>query len=293
MEGESVEGVQKRENNTQIDQGERGKGPELMSEKKLVIIGLEHTRKMEDLQGILPKLEDFSNGNVENKCVLIEGVEPLMKAKEEFAKDPNQKMEDLLPRYGEQAAIAYMFLKHSIKVESWDMSFEEQLETARQKFGSEYTSIWFLSQAFIHLKRNNLPLTVDSAINFLHEQIGIDGEKLLELLGLNSWQDLDGLIRNKLGYGLEKLSSDEGTYKRFTRLADPTMTEEEIKSLSPSEQAVAKIPRSMGELRDSLAIDKVSRSLSGYSDVLVICGRIHAEEWRKSGKLPNVNLAIN
>jgi len=252
--------------------------------KKVIVVGLNHTRNLEDCGSVLEKFNEFlSRKNVPegDKYVLVEGVEFVEIARKELEKDPLQTPEQIINRYGEQALIAYLALKSGIKVESWDMSFREQLKQASERFGTENTAVWFLSQSFIHLRNQGLDLTIENAINQVSQQVGIPPEELKRLTNLEDEDEVKRNIESRLGYSLEDISSNEETYRRFSRLADPTLTEEELKNLSEEERAIIQIPREMGRIRDEHALRKIEELLSTNRDreVFVTCGKVHAEEW--------------
>jgi len=259
--------------------------------KKLIVVGLNHTRDLEDRRSVLERFNEFLSEKdlpEEDKCVLVEGVEFVEIAKKELEKDPHQTPEQIINRYGEQALIAYSALKSGIKVESWDMSFREQLKQASERFGTENTAVWFLSQSFILLRNQCLDLTIENAINQVSQQVGIPPEELKRLTNLEDEDEVKRNIESRLGYRLEDISSNEKIYRRFSRLADPTITEEELKHFSEEERAIVQIPREVGRIRDEHALGMIKKLLLTNREVFVTCGRVHAEEWGKMEEWKNL-----
>jgi hypothetical protein len=258
--------------------------------KRLIIAGFDHTTKYEDYKPALDMFNGWLESNKNNKIlVIVEGTESKDVA-EKLVQD-NREMDEreIVNSHGEQVAIAYLALRNGVKTECWDLSFMEQMSEISENFGRDNTLLWFLSQSFIHLRIEQKNLDLDNVKKMIESRVGVSSKDLENIMGTLTKEMVDRLLNDKLGYDTDKINSTDLIYKKFSRLSDPTLTEEELSDLSPQEQIIAKIPKLMGNIRDKLAIGYI-RTIAAdtnTTELFVSCGKTHADEWMKI--LPDIN----
>lgn len=256
--------------------------------KKIVFCGVgKHTNSLAEVSDILAVLEKFGQDKIE-KIVFSEANTGEV-ARRLFEENSTLELGAVTLRHGEQVAIAYRAMQLGIETGAWDMTFKEQLELAVDKFGAEASGLWFLSQALISMKNLGKEFTRSNVLGLIEEVTGVSADEVGRIFKgvLDDPERLLELFLEKLGYNFDQVMEDEAVQRQFTRLADPTLMEEQLGELSEGEREVARISGAIGKIRDEIGMRRIKNQAEQGKNVLVACGRTHAEHFLDEFKKPN------
>ncbi|MCS7091877.1 MAG: hypothetical protein NZM26_00805 [Patescibacteria group bacterium] len=246
----------------------------------VVISGVRHTTSLHEIDDALVALRRFvEQKGKENLVFLGEG----SAVKAGMAKDSVE----MAILGGDQQALACQAKELGVKViDSWDMSFEEQLVFVKNSFGAKNAFLWMLSQASIHLYNQGNQPNIDNFLSMMG-LFGMDKDSIVEILkdedvvnALKSNQDGDAFLKSMIGFSLSDINENDKARKDFLQVANPLNTDEEISKLSEELRDAAQVARELNKERDRRFKEKVKQYVDNpKSAVFISCGKSHVDDF--------------
>ncbi len=253
----------------------RGESPVILcykdGEKELAVVGLPHTLKLEKIDRLKHMLRekhpDLFLGGLD--IVLVEGT-PV-----DF--NENISPEHIIKEYGEQAYFASLAKEQGIKVDYWDMGFEEKFKNAAIKYDRETVLTYFSSAVLKILLENR-----SEHVNELDVVNNVEIEKLKEILKRYITPEM-----LKLGAGKTEDSDSvdeinfDNLFKKYCDKALADVTFADIVKLSdPYEKGPTnEVIRYLNSSRDEKAMKALEEAKKKYNSIFMVAGLDHVITW--------------
>ncbi len=261
----------------------------LSNGSEVIVAGIaRHTTRLDEVRNVMDSLEE---------CVKTKGKENVVFLGEGSAVSAGVTKESVKIAIfgGDQQAMARKAKELEVSaVDTWDMSLEEQLRSAKELFGAENALLWMLSQSSIHLRGQGKSINIENVLSML-DQFGVSKDKITLLLGdpnvsqaLDSNEAGDRFLQEQTGFSLQEVNTDEEKYKRLSQVAYPFNTAEDINRLPEGLKKAGKVAGGLSRERDEHFAKKVDQYSQQGKTVFVSCGGAHTDNFldilRKSEK---------
>lgn len=256
---------------------------------EVIVAGIaRHTTSLDEVRNVMDSLEE---------CVKTKGKENVIFLGEGSAVSAGITKESVEVAIfgGDQQAMARKAKELGVSaVDTWDMSFEEQIRSATELFGAENALLWMLSQSSIHLRDQGKSINIENVLAML-DQFGVSKDKIASLLGnSNVYQALDSneagdqFLQEQTGFLLQEVNTNEEKYKQLSQVAYPFNTEEDLNRLPEGLKKAGKVAGGLSQERDKHFAKKVDQYSQQGKTVFVSCGGVHNDNFldilRKSEK---------
>lgn len=247
---------------------------------EVIVAGIaKHTTSLGEVKNVMDSLEE---------CVKSKGKENVVFLGEGSAVSAGVSKEsvEIAIFGGDQQAMARKAKELEVSaVDTWDMSFEEQIGSAKEQYGAENALLWMLSQSSIHLRDQGKQVNIENVLSMLN-QFGVSKDKIASSLGdpvvahaLESNEDGDRFLQEQTGFSLEEVNTDIEKYKQLSQIAYPFNSEEDLSRLPEGLKEAGKVAGGLSQERDKYFAKKVDQYSQQGKTVFVSCGAAHADSF--------------
>lgn len=174
--------------------------------------------------------------------------------------------ETFVKQYGEQGYAALLAKKAGIPVGTWDVSDEDRLVSALQKFSLSDIVAWGTGSGIKHLLERGLKPNQDQMKRIFGSVITEKVKSALREIGYGV--DFDQIDYEKIWKEKTGTSFEETSLELADRMSSPA-----------GEQMANRVIRYMNELRDRQAIEAIVRMKKQFSNIFVTAGGSHVLTW--------------
>jgi len=249
---------------------------------EVIVAGIaKHTTNISEVKNVMDSLEE---------CVVSKGKDNVVFLGEGSAVTAGITREsvEIAIFGGDQQAMARKAIELEVSaVDTWDMSFEEQIESAKDLYGVENTLLWILSQSSIHLRDQGKQMNIKNVL-FVMDQFGVSKDKIATSLGdpntaqvLESNEAGDLFLQEHTGFSLQDVNTDIEKFNQLSQVAYPFNTEEDINRLPYGLKQAGKVASGLSQERDRFFAKKVDQYSQGGKTVFVSCGGAHVDSFVK------------
>lgn len=247
---------------------------------EVIVAGIaKHTTSLGEVKNVMDSLEE---------CVKSKGKENVVFLGEGSAVTAGVSKEsvEIAIFGGDQQAMARKAKELEVSaVDTWDMSFEEQIGSAKELYGAENALLWMLSQSSIHLRDQGKQVNIENVLSML-DQFGVSKDKIASSLGdPNVVQALENneagnrFLQEQTGFTLEEVNADQEKYKQLSQVAYPFNSEEDLSRLPEGLKEAGKVAGGLSQERDKYFAKKVDQYSQQGKTVFVSCGGAHTDNF--------------
>lgn len=247
---------------------------------EVIVAGIaKHTTSLAEVKNVMDSLEE---------CVKSKGKENVVFLGEGSAVSGGISKESVEVAIfgGDQQAMARKAKELEVSaVDSWDMSFEEQIGSAKELFGAENTLLWMLSQSSIHLRDQGKPINIENVLSML-DLFGVSKDKIASSLrdpnvaqALESNEAGDQFLQEHSGFSFQEVNTDQDKYKQLSQVAYPFNTEDNLSRLPDGLREAGKVAAGLSEERDKYFAKKVDQYAQQGKTIFVSCGGAHTDNF--------------
>jgi len=247
---------------------------------EVVVAGIaKHTTSLGEVKSVMDSLEE---------CVKSKGKENVVFLGEGSAVSAGVSKEsvEIAIFGGDQQAMARKARELDVSaVDTWDMSFGEQIGSAKEQYGAENALLWMLSQSSIHLRDQGKQVNIENILSML-DQFGVSKDKIASSLGdpavaqaLESNEDGDRFLQEQTGFTFEEVNTEQEKYKQLSQVAYPFNTEDDLSRLPEGLKEAGKVAGGLSLERDKYFAKKVDQYSQQGKTVFVSCGGAHTDNF--------------